>query len=96
MADPSVRSPAQHSFALLGLLGRFSDLPRGWGLLLNPLDDAYCYGLTHITHCKATWEMNIIRKTQLSYYYKSRVFHLFKAKNKDSGQRETKKHPGIK
>lgn len=65
MADPSVRSPAQHSFVLLGLLGRFCDLPRGQGLLLNPLDDAHCYSLTHVAHCKATWEIKIIRKIKL-------------------------------
>ncbi len=73
MADPSVRSPAQHSFVLLGLLGRFSDLSRGKGLLLNRLDDAHCYSLTHVAHCKATWEMKIIRKNSVSYYCKSRV-----------------------
>ncbi len=65
MADPNVRSPAQHSFVLLGLLGRFSDLPRGQGLLLNCLDDAHCYSLTHVAHCKATWEMKIIRKNSV-------------------------------
>lgn len=81
MADPSVRSPAQHSFVLLGFLGRFCDLPRGRGLLLNTLDNAHCYGLTHVTNCKATWEMKIIRKTELSYDYKSKVFNLFEAKN---------------
>lgn len=84
MADPSVSSPAQHSFVLMGLLGRFRDLPGGRSLLLNTLDDAHCYGLTHVTHCKATWEMKIIRKTELSYDYKSRVFNLCEAKNQET------------
>lgn len=49
---------AQRSFALLSLLGGLGDLARGRGLLLHTLDDADRHRLTHVAHCKASWEIN--------------------------------------
>lgn len=57
-ADDAGRGGAtRHSFALLGLLGRLGDLAGGRSLLIHGLDDPDRHSLTHVTHCKAPWEI---------------------------------------